>query len=327
MGTTWSQFFPPDPTFTENELPSQKGKVFVITGGGSGAGLELAKILYGAGGNVVITSRTETKAKLAIESIKTSTTSETAGKVDFVVLDYADLTTVKASAEQVLDKCGGYIDVLWNNAGISLSAPHGSKSAQGHDLITSTNCLGPLLFTRCVLPALEARAAQVAAAGSVRIIWTASFSVDGETPKGGFKMEDVKKPKGRDAIYAITKTGNWFLSSELGRELAPKGILSLAQSPGNMDTPLLKDLEWWRSWARLLLHPPKLGAYTELYAGLSDEVGMEDVGGLILPWGRKHPAPRKDLLKCMKTKEEGGTGLAKDFVGWCEEQIAPFLRA
>lgn len=326
MGATWSQIFPPDPTFTETGLPSQKGKAFVITGGGSGAGLELAKILYAAGGSVIITSRTESKAKLAIDSIKVSAPSETAGRVEFVVLDYSDLTTVKASAEQVLEKCGGRIDVLWNNAGISLGALHGSKSAQGYDLITSTNCLGPLLLTRCVLSALTARASDAAPA-SVRIIWTASFSVDGETPKGGFKMEDVKKPKGRDAIYAITKTGNWFLASELGKELAPRGILNLAQSPGNMNTPLLKDLEWWRSWARLLLHPPKLGAYTELYAGLSDDFGMEDVGGFVIPWGRKHPAPRQDLLKCMRTKDEGGTGLAKEFVEWCEEQIAPFLRA
>ncbi|OIW31222.1 NAD(P)-binding protein [Coniochaeta ligniaria NRRL 30616] len=327
MGTTWSQFFPPDPTFTETNLPSQKGKVFLITGGGSGIGLELAKILYGAGGNVFITSRSESKAKLAIESIRASAASnETAGQVDFVVLDYADLTSVKASAEQVLEKCGARSDVLWNNAGISLGAPHGSKSAQGYDLITSTNCLGPLLFTRSVLPALTASASD-AAPGSVRVVWTASFSVDGETPKGGFKMEDVKKPKGRDATYAITKTGNWFLASELGKELAPKGILSVAQSPGNLNTPLLKDLEWWRSWARLLLYPPKLGAYTELYAGLSDNLSMEDVGGFVIPWGRKHPAPRGDLLKCMKTKDEGGTGLAKEFVDWCEEQIGPFLRA
>jgi NAD(P)-dependent dehydrogenase (short-subunit alcohol dehydrogenase family) len=325
MGTTWSQFFPPEPTFTEKNLQSQKGKNFVITGGGSGAGLELAKLLNGAGGNVYITSRSETKAKLAIEAIKASKQSERSGKVDFIILDFGDLTTVKGSAMEILQKCGGVIDVLWNNAGVSLSAPHGSKSAQGYDLIMSTNCLGPLLFTRFVTTALTARAIETPAA-SVRVVWTTSFSVDGETPTGGFKMEDVKTPKGRDATYAITKTGNWFLASGLGKELAPKNILSLCQSPGNMDTPLLKDIEWWRSWAKLLLYPPKMGAYTELYTGLSDEFTMKDIGCLVLPWGRKHPAPRRDLLECMKTGEEGGTGLAREFVDWCQEQIAPFLR-
>lgn len=325
MGTAWSQIFPPAPTFTEQDLASQKGKTFLITGGGSGAGLELAKILYSAGGNVFITSRTETKAKLAIESIKTSTADRAAGHADYIVLDYTDLATVKASATEFLAKCNGRLDVLWNNAGVSLSAPHGSKSAQGHDLIMSTNCLGPLLFTRHILSALTATAADTTAKASVRIVWTTSFSVDGEAPTGGFKMEDVKTPKDRDATYAISKTGNWFLASELGREFAPKGILCLAQNPGNMDTPLLKDLEWWRSWARLLLYPPRMGAYTELYAGLSDELGMEDVGGYVLPWGRKHPAPREDLLECLKGRDEGGTGLAREFVGWCEEQIVPFL--
>ena len=36
MGATFSQFFPPKPNLTETNLPSQEGKVFIVTGGASG---------------------------------------------------------------------------------------------------------------------------------------------------------------------------------------------------------------------------------------------------------------------------------------------------
>ena len=42
--------FPPSPTLTEDNLPSQAGKVFIITGGTSGIGYELCRILYQIGG-------------------------------------------------------------------------------------------------------------------------------------------------------------------------------------------------------------------------------------------------------------------------------------
>jgi hypothetical protein len=73
-----------------------------------------------------------------------------------------------------------------------------------------------------------------------------SFNVDGAAPTGGFKMDDIKMSKDRDATYTISKTGNWFLASELGEELAPRGILNIVQNPGNMNTPLFRYLELWR---------------------------------------------------------------------------------
>jgi hypothetical protein len=65
-------------------------------------------------------------------------------------------------------------------------------------------------------------------------------------------------------------------------------------------------------------------AYTGLWAGLSPEVKIEDGGRLGLPWGRWHPSPKKEILESMKTKEEGGTGLAAEFWLWCEEQTREF---
>ncbi|KAK6598106.1 short-chain dehydrogenase [Botrytis cinerea] len=47
------------------------------------------------------------------------------------------------------------LDVLWNYAGVSQPAL-GSLSKQGVELQMATNCLGPLLFTQCLLPCLKA---------------------------------------------------------------------------------------------------------------------------------------------------------------------------
>jgi len=45
---------------------------------------------------------------------------------------------------------------------------------------------------------------------------------------------------------------------------------------------------------------------------------------LVVPWGRFAPL-RKDLLEASKTKEEGGTGIAKQFWEWTEEQVTAYL--
>ena len=50
-------------------------------------------------------------------------------------------------------------------------------------------------------------------------------------------------------------------------------------------------------------HSPRCRAYTELWAGLSDDVGMEDGGRYAIPWGGWHSKPRKDILDALKSKE------------------------
>ncbi|TGO91503.1 hypothetical protein BPOR_0026g00270 [Botrytis porri] len=92
MGVTFLQFFPPAPTLTEQNVPRQTGKVFIITGGTSGVGLELATILYKAGGKFYTAGRSETNAQKCIEKIKSSFTSKSPGQLGFI----------KASAESFM---------------------------------------------------------------------------------------------------------------------------------------------------------------------------------------------------------------------------------
>lgn len=321
----YSQFFPPRATFTEKELPSQKGKIFIVTGGASGVGLELSRILYQAGGKVYIAGRSEENAQNAIKDIKESTSNKPeAGELHFLHLVLDDLASIKSSAEAFKSK-ESKLDVLWNNAGVSLP-PAGSKSKQDYEIMIATNCLGPFLFTKLLLPLLESTAKE-AIPGSVRIVWTGSLAIY-QTPQGGMDMAQVRTlarepSKGfseSQTMYAISKLGNWFLGNEFARKVGHNGIVNVTQNPGNLKTNLTRHKPLLRYAVGFLLYDARMGAYTELYSGLSTELSKYTGGCYVIPWGRVQNAPRQDHANALKSKEEGGTGLAREFWDWCEEQ-------
>ncbi|KAF2674991.1 NAD(P)-binding protein [Microthyrium microscopicum] len=325
MGATLSQLWPPKPTLTERNIQSQKGKVFLITGANSGIGLEMTKILYDAGATIYMACRTQDKTEAAMKGIVSGAKApkDSTGRLEFLQLDLSDLSSIKSSAATFLSK-ESKLDVLFNNAGIS-QPPAGLVSAQGHDIQIATNCFGPLLFTDLVLPALRA-AAPCSTPGAVRIVWTSSQMVDLAAGKDGFSMSDMQNPpKDNTQIYTNTKTGNWFLASEVGKRVDADGILSITQNPGGLKTNVLRTAPKWMMWISWpMLWPPIYGAYTELWTGLSPELGMADQGAYIIPWGRKHPGQRKDLHLALKDKEEGGSGRAGEFYEWCEEMIKDY---
>lgn len=322
MGIIWSQLFPPAPSLTEANLQSQRGKVFIVTGGYSGVGLELCKILYRAGGKVYLAGRSEEHASNAIAQIKSSIQSSD-GALVFLPLHLDDLSSIK-SAVETYNAAESRLDVLFNNAGVS-NPPSGSVSAQGHDLQFATNCLGPHLLTQLLLPTLR-RTSEREPPVSVRVVWTASIVVDASAPKGGAILEELlRKDTKPQRNYENTKVGNWFLANALDAEERPSGILSVVVNPGNLKTGLTRHISPLVPFlAAPLLYPARMGAYTELWAGISSELTLSDGGRYILPWGRFHPNPREDLLRAMKRKDDGGTDAAAIFVQYCEDQILEF---
>ena len=232
---------------------------------------------------------------------------------------------MKAAAEE-FGRIEEKLDILWNNAAIGVNAfPNGTKTAQGHEMHVGTNCLGPFLLTTLLLPKLKS-AAKIAPKDSVRIIWASSAVVD-MAPKGGLSISELEKPTtDQNQTYTISKTGNWFLASEFYHLLKNDGIISITQNPGNLNTNLLAGLpKVMRVMVRPLLYPAKMGAYTNLWAGLSPEVTDEDGGRYVIPWGRWHGFPREDLLGALRSVEEGGTGEAGKFWRWCEERVTEFV--
>ncbi len=129
----WNQsFFIPKPSLTEKNLPDQTGRVFIVTGGYTGCGKELAKILYSRNGTVYVAGRSHAKGEAAIEEIQKAC-PDSKGRLAFLHVDLSDLTTIKPAAEEFC-KSEDRLDVLTNNAGVMMFSPESALSAQGHDV-------------------------------------------------------------------------------------------------------------------------------------------------------------------------------------------------
>jgi retinol dehydrogenase 12 len=85
-------FFIPKPTLTEENLPNQAGRVFIVTGGYAGCGKALSQILYSKNGTVYVAGRSKEKADQAIEEIKKAHPSSD-GRLEFMKVDLADLVS------------------------------------------------------------------------------------------------------------------------------------------------------------------------------------------------------------------------------------------
>lgn len=325
LRVVYTQFFPPKPTITESNLPNQKGKLFIITGGNSGIGYELAKILYAKEGKVYIMTRNEAKSLDAIAKIEATQTA-TPGSVKYIHLDLSDLSTILPAAKTFLS-VENRLDVLFNLAGIA-SAPLDYKTKQGLKPHFGVNCVAPFLLTKLLLPVLTSTAnASPTNANKVRVVWTSSVLVETLSPQGGLTMSELSNPSSdRNEHYSASKTGNWFLASEFHRRYGNTGVLNVTQNPGSLRTNVWRNTPWYHYRPYyLILGQPIDGAHTNLWAAFSESVTMSDGGSYIIPWGRWHPGQREDIVQGLKSKEDGGTGRAIEFWDWCEEQAKPFL--
>ncbi|CZR60066.1 related to light induced alcohol dehydrogenase Bli-4 [Phialocephala subalpina] len=316
---TISQLFPGKPTFTEADVPSQNGRVFIVTGGNAGLGYHICKILYSKGGTVYMLSRTESKALEAIKSIKFEFPNSS-GDVKYIHLDLSDMTTIKPAVE-AFAKQESKLDVLFNNAGIG-AAPEGTETKQGYEVIMGTDAIAPFLLTQLLLPNLQT-AAKTAPKDSVRVVWTGSPIIeDTYCPPGGLLVSHLSSPPRDNFVnYALSKTANWYLASELHHRVKSDGIVSICQNPGNLKTAVWDPAPWIvRNMMRITMHPPVYGAYTNLWAGVSSSVTLADGGRYAVPWGAWHPNPREDLLNALKSEKERGSGEAAKVWDWLENE-------
>lgn len=204
--TIFTQFFPPKASFTEDDIPSQVGKVFIITGGSSGIGFEISSILYRAGGTVYCMSHHERRGHAAIEKIKSTVQTSTPGSLQFIPLDLADLATIYPAVSKFL-AVETRLDILFNNAGRA-SMPLDYKTVQGLEPHFGINCTAGWLFTQLLTPIL-ATTARISPPNSVRITWTSSILVDAMSPHGDVEMKDVRTPSQlRHQHYSASKAGN-----------------------------------------------------------------------------------------------------------------------
>ncbi|XXG98678.1 hypothetical protein Hte_005007 [Hypoxylon texense] len=355
MGACCSQLST-KPTFTEANVGPQDGKVFLITGGTSGIGLALAKMLYRKRGRVWITGRSPERGRKAIQAIRkaaaATTEQQRGGSVEFLLLHLDDLDDVREAASEFMAK-ETRLHVLWNNAGV-MHPPAGVLSAQGFEMHLATNCLGPYLLAQLlkvmlVKTANAAAAAAAAAPGSVRIVWSSGRDAAVSSPPRGVVMGEVraspsvmmmttmtttmtmmdkrKKKKmtneeRQKRSYAMSKAGNMFLASEFARVFVGSGssIVCASVDPGPAATRLFRYTRCFKyvAWARL--PRPKRAARTLLYAGLSGDITAANSGCYVVPGPKIEEDLRPDLFEAMLPEGVNrGSGRAEEFYKFCSE--------
>ncbi|OBS28428.1 hypothetical protein FPOA_02366 [Fusarium poae] len=325
-----AQWFPPKPKFTEQDVPAQNGRVFLVTGGNAGIGYELVKMLYGTGATIYMTSRSIDRAESAIKTITSlSPPPSNPGTIKPLCLDLNDLESVQHAAETFVQQ-ESRLDVLWNNAGTGGTAVEmGAKTKQGLETMVGSHCVAALLFTQLLIPQLRAAAASSARKSS-RVVWTSSFLAEAVTPTNGIDFDFLKEGSSdRVQNYGVSKLGNWMLSREMTTRYAEDGIISVTQNPGNLKAGAYAGTPAVAMFLmKIFLHDPKLGAYTELYSGLSPDITNENNGCYIIPWGRirsDDDCPRRDIMRAMTPQSAGGLGYTGKFWDWCERQWQPFV--
>ena len=132
---------------------SAAGKHIVITGGTSGLGLETARLLVAAGGDVLVVGSDQAKGAAAEQTLNTAAVGS--GQATFVRADLASLQDVRALAATITERID-HLDVLINNAGIITTER--VQTVDGFERTFAVNYLAPFALTNALLPLLRASA-------------------------------------------------------------------------------------------------------------------------------------------------------------------------
>lgn len=211
--------------WTPDDLPELTGKTFAVTGGNSGLGLEATKILCGKGARVVFTSRSEDKAKAAVETIKEAVPE---ADVDFVLLDLSKKESIEAAAEAIRQKCPK-IDALINNAGV-MQTPE-VRTDEGWELQLATNHLGHFRLNALLFDRIEASSGRIVPVSSIAHKF------------GAIGLDDLMFTERRydpTTAYGQSKLANIMYGFELQRRLAERGssVVAIPTHPGYAATNL-----------------------------------------------------------------------------------------
>lgn len=74
-----------------------------------------------------------------------------------------------------------------------------------------------------------------------------------------------------------------------------------------------------------MFYPSKYGAYTELFAALSPDIGIENNGAYIYPWGRVGGLNKLDAAVKPKDDTVNGSGRAQLFWEWTENTTKAWI--
>jgi uncharacterized protein len=139
-----------------------KGKKFIVTGGSSGIGRQVAKDLLNVGAIVTIVSNNYAHLQTAEFDLRLS-----ASTVDSLLCDISDLNQVREMASKYRE-IHGNPDVLINNAGFAVYRTFEESPAEEIARLLKVNLLGAMYCTREFVPSMiEMRAGHIVNVASI----------------------------------------------------------------------------------------------------------------------------------------------------------------
>lgn len=177
----------------------------LVTGGSSGIGLAIARMLGEEGFALTVASRRREKAEAAAEELGALA----------VAADVTEADDCERLVGEHVDRHGG-LDVLVNSAGIGIAGDLETQPVKHIDLQLDVNLRGLVLVTKFALPHLR----------SSRGLVVNLSSIAGTTAVAPLP------------IYAATKAAVISLTGSLNRALDADGVRVHALCPGFVDTPM-----------------------------------------------------------------------------------------
>ncbi|KND02204.1 uncharacterized protein SPPG_02689 [Spizellomyces punctatus DAOM BR117] len=264
-------------TFSTDDIPNLDGKVAIITGGTAGLGMASAIAMAQKGAHVIITARSESRGKEAVQKIIEASNSS---KVEFGVMDNGDLQSVRAFAEWYKQKSLP-IHILLLNAGIAYTPYNSISGIEGQFYI---NHLSHFYLTELLLPIVKT-------SGPARVVTISSRGIDLVWSKPDWEQDiHVSKEKYDNVrAYGLSKLANLLFVKELTKRLGPDSqIYANSCHPGVIATNITN-----RSWyaggytekviqfglGTVMGNTADKGALTQLYLATSEEVETQNIRG------------------------------------------------
>ena len=213
--------------FNLNAIPSQKGRIAIVTGANVGIGYETVIGLAKKGAKVIMACRNLQKAERAKSEIEKKIPG---ADLEIILLDLLSLQSVREFARVYASKYDR-LDILIENAGIMI--PPFSKTNDGFESQMGVNYFSHFLLTNLLFPILNKT-------NGARIITLSSKAAEGG--KIDFENLNAEKSYSRLGAYSQSKLACLMFAYELDRRLKKSGskVISISAHPGVSNTDLAR---------------------------------------------------------------------------------------